>query len=546
MWIVYFILDELFASGTAVFIESAWIAAFKRLQIATVAEMLRSLRRKVSQLKVGSSLLRTTVSFQLYSSRAAGTIESNKNVAISAGTCILHSPLRKHVRLSETFKTSTGEEIDGVHVIVESHGDPTLPATRTIVILPSFSHSAHCASNLADPSPGWWQDIVGPGKAIDTRHFRVVCISVLGSPHSPCNPTAIDPRTGRPWRVTFPQLTPTDLALCHDKVLTTQGLVGPPHGPPIHALVGSSLGGMQALQLASLRPGFASRVIAIASTGRSTPFTVAIRRAQRRAILADPAWHGGNYADHGRNVGPWEGLSMAREIGTMFYRSREEFDSRFAWSPAPNAGPAMRHFTSTQGTWEVESYLAYAGAKFARTYDPNAYLLLSKAMDLQDIGDGVEYPQQHTPPEKEHRWPSRGSYSEAAARIGYNGTRCLLIPVHQDALIPPQELQTLAEAINGRASSASSTDDDYHSNMSGRMGFNTSSKGEHQVDDDGLGPWDWARFPARCVPMSSPYGHDAFLKEPAWLGPRIRYHLEGGLEEQLQAEAVHNTLSHGP
>lgn len=461
--------------------------------------------------------------------RRVGNFSIQKQNESSASGRGMHH-VRQNVRLLEPFITSMGEEIGGVDVIVESHGDPTLPANRTVVIFPSFSHSAHCASNLADPSPGWWQDIVGPGKPIDTRHFKVLCISVLGSPYSPCNPTALNPRTGRQWRATFPQLTPTDLALCHERVLAALGLPGPPHGLPIHALVGSSLGGMQVLQLASLRPGFASRLVAIATTGRTTPFTVSIRRAQRRAILADPAWHAGNYADHGRNVGPWDGLAMAREIGTMFYRSREEFDSRFSWSPARHAGPSVRHFTSTQGTWEVESYLAYAGAKFARTYDPNAYLLLSKAMDLQDIGDGVEYPAHcataASSPPQEQPWPGRGSYSDAAARIAYAGTRCLLVPVMQDALIPPQELRTLAAAINAGKESMESIG---------------ASK-----EDDGLGAWDWERLPARCVPMSSPYGHDAFLKEHHWLGPRLRAHLEGGLEQQLQAEAVHNTLSHGP
>lgn len=162
----------------------------------------------------------------------------------------------------------------------------------------------------------------------------------------------------------------------------------------VHAIIGASMGGMQALQYASLYPQAVSRIGVIAATGRTTPFTVALRRMQRRAILTDPGYHRGDYDDH--KTGPWEGLRAARELGTIFYRSRDEFDSRFNWSPGGD-----RHFTSMD-TWEVESYLSYAGAKFVRRYDPNAYLLLSKCMDLMDLGDGVE---------------GRSTYADGAGRI---------------------------------------------------------------------------------------------------------------------------------
>jgi len=161
---------------------------------------------------------------------------------------------------------------------------------------------------------------------------------------------SVNPVTGKPWRSTFPVLTPTDLARCHHAVLQQLGVTG-----KLHAVVGSSLGGMQALQFASLFPAAAAKVVAIASTGRTTPFTVGIRRMQRKAILSDPAYHKGDYADH--NTGPYSGLAIARELGTLFYRSRQEFDARFQWTAFGD-----RHFTSND-TWEVETYLNYQGAK---------------------------------------------------------------------------------------------------------------------------------------------------------------------------------------
>ena len=148
--------------------------------------------------------------------------------------------------------------------------------------------------------------------------------------------------------------------------------------------MGCSLGGMQALQFASLFPASAQRCIAIACTGKTTPFTVGVRSTQRRAILSDPAYRGGNYADAGGAGGgaPRAGLRAAREIGTLFYRSRAEFDARFDWAPHGDA-----HFTAP-GTWEVESYLAYAGDKFSRAFDANSYLLLSSAWICTTWGIG--------------------------------------------------------------------------------------------------------------------------------------------------------------
>jgi homoserine O-acetyltransferase len=500
-----------------------------------------------------------------------------------------------------------------VCVDVECHGDPSLPAERTVVVMPSFSHSAHVASNRDDPSPGWWQQVVGPGRAINTNHFRVLCLSVLGSHYSPTNPAAPrrvagaagdgGPPAGRAWRAAFPQLTPTDLARCHRLALDALGVTR-----PLHAVVGASLGGMQALQFASLFPGDVRRLVAVACTGRTTPFTVALRRMQRRAILADPHFRGGDYADDAAGRGPWEGLKQARELGTIFYRSREEFDARFAWaaggegagaSPAASApqapdmatsigadggggshsgqggrghghstGRAARghhtadigngagagggHGPSSQGvghgagrlgpftsldSWEVESYLAYSGRKFAaRRYDPNAYLLLSRAMDLMDLGDGAAPGRGNGadagagpgPGAKEPPAAPRRSYAEGAALIASRGCRSLLVGVSQDALIPAQELSVLADTINAAAQ----------------------AQAEAQVEAQ-TAPSASAAHPAggpaaRFVALDSPYGHDAFLLEPEALGALIRSHLEEGLERDLAGEALHSTGVNSP
>jgi homoserine O-acetyltransferase len=376
------------------------------------------------------------------------------------------------VTLPGPFPLHLGGTLPAVSIHVECLGDPALPLSRTVAVFPSFSHSSHVAAHTHDQSPGWWQGMVGPGAPIDTRHFRVVCASVLGSPFSPTNPAATK------LRALFPTVTPTDLARCHAAVLgAVLGGGAPSAAAPLHAVVGASLGGMQALQFASLFPGAAKRVVAVAATGRTTPFSVAVRSTQRRAILRDPAWHGGDYEDRG--VAPEAGLRTAREIGTMFYRSREEFDGRFGW--APRAGSGVRWADPAGADWEVEEYLAHAGAKFVRAgFDANAYLLLSKAMDLMDLGDGAA---------------GRGSWTEGARRIGGGGAAsALLVGVKQDALIPSAELRALAGAV---------------------------------------GP------AARFVELDSELGHDAFLvpKAVPELGALVRAYLEDGLEQRLFEES---------
>lgn len=188
------------------------------------------------------------------------------------------------------FQLVCGGVLQRVRLRVELHGAPS-PAARTVIVVPSFSHSAHLAANIDDPAPGWWEWMVGPGRPIDTRHFRVVCCSTLGSPYSPgMNPaTAVDPATGRPYRAAFPQVTPTDQARALYAALLRVGILGASSGP-LHAIVGASMGGMIALQYASLFSGGVSRLVAVATTGRTTPFSVGIRHMQRRAILQVRGW----------------------------------------------------------------------------------------------------------------------------------------------------------------------------------------------------------------------------------------------------------------
>jgi homoserine O-acetyltransferase len=357
-----------------------------------------------------------------------------------------------------------------VSIVFEQFGDPALPANRTIYILPSFSHGSHVASNVDDMSPGWWEGMVGPGKWIDTNYFRVICASNIGSPMGSTSPITIDPATGKEYGSTFPQITPKDIVKGHASVLDFLGI------EKVHAVVGGSFGGIQALQFASTYNDRLDRAVAISSTGRTTPGTVAFRRVQRQIILSDPEYKNGMYE---KGKGPFRGLSIARQLGMITYRSREEFDDRFNWDVAGDT-----HWT--QPTFEVEHYMAYQGTKFSTKYDANCYLLLSKCMDLMDLGRGYDM------------------YSTGVQRIK---VPLLSLGVNQDLLIPCEEQENIIKIMQ---------------------------KYNHKE----------CHFEA----LSSAYGHDAMFHDDMypWFGSRIKNWIERGIEGDLEEEARHTTGLSGP
>ena len=304
---------------------------------------------------------------------------------------------------------------------------------------------------------------------------------MLGSPLGSTSAASGNPLTGQRYGLSFPQVTPADQAVVHYQLMQRLGI------SHVHAVVGASMGGMQALQFARLFPDAVRRLVAVATTARTSPMSVAIRHAQRSAIMADPAFKGGRYWDPttpgGATPGPLAGLGVARQIGMMAYRSREEFDARFNWDVT--GAPNMPH-----NAFEVESYLSYQGRKFAPQFDANCYLQLSRAMDLQNIAAGH--------PAVPGSDPGPEGFAGAALRMQCAG---LLVGVRQDALIPEGELALLADV------------------------FAQAGRGDAM----------------RFVSLGSRYGHDSFLHEYDALGALVQEHLTAGLDRQLLEEARHTT-----
>jgi homoserine O-acetyltransferase len=251
--------------------------------------------------------------------------------------------------------------------------------------------------------------MIGPDKAIDTNKHFVLCPSLLGGTSGTTGPTSINPATDQPYGNSFPAISVGDLVQVHLRLLDQLGISS------LHAVIGGSLGAMQATELGIRHPGRCRHVITISGTDFTRPYTAAIRHIGRRAIQLDPAFKGGDYRTHG----PDAGLTLARQVGTLYYRSREEFNSRFPRQPINKP--------SRDGiTFEVQSYLEYQGKKAVGQFDANSYLTLSLAMDLHDLWRGANHP------------------SEILAPVD---AEFLTIGVPEDRLIPHDEQLSLHEAL---------------------------------------------------------------------------------------------------
>jgi homoserine O-acetyltransferase/O-succinyltransferase len=327
---------------------------------------------------------------------------------------------RKILKLTKPFEMRRGGVLHNVEIAYETWGDIGFCYDNAILIFTGLSPSAHAASSTEDPSPGWWEDMIGPGRPIDTRKYFVICVNSLGSPFGSTSPASINPATGKPYRLTFPVLTVEDIARAGHEVAISLGV------KKLAAVIGPSLGGITVLAYCALFPGEARSVVSISAAARSTPFAIALRSLQREIIRRDPNWQDGNYDS---NSIPVSGMRLARKLGMITYRSAAEWAMRFGRERAN----AERKPGDPFGIdFEVESYLESHAAKFTGQFDPNCYLYISRAMDLFDLAD------------------HGGSVAGALQR--FNVERALVMGVETDLLFPIEQQQELAEglAIDGR------------------------------------------------------------------------------------------------
>jgi homoserine O-acetyltransferase/O-succinyltransferase len=266
-----------------------------------------------------------------------------------------------------------GGELPEVEIVCETWGELAPARDNVVLIVTGLSPGAHAAATAQDPTPGWWEDMIGPGHPLDTERFHVVCVNSLGSCHGSTGAASIDPRSGKRYGLQFPVLTVEDIATSAHAALRAMGI------ERLRAVVGPSLGGMTALAYAAQRGDELGALVVISGACRSTPFALAIRSLQREMIRTDPDWAGGNYAD---DHGPVNGMRLARKLGLISYRSAREWSERFGRERVAvgDAGLFGVEF-------EVEAYLEMHAQKFVGSFDANCYLYLSRAMDLFDLAE---------------------------------------------------------------------------------------------------------------------------------------------------------------
>ncbi|TDB39519.1 MAG: homoserine O-acetyltransferase [Actinobacteria bacterium] len=273
---------------------------------------------------------------------------------------------------------TSGQTLTTIEVAYETFGALDAEKANAILVCHALSGDSHVADGpdaTGQPRDGWWSDLVGPGRAVDTDRYFVVCANVLGGCSGTTGPGSEDPATGRPYGLRFPLVTIEDMADVHAALLDSLGI------DRLLAVVGGSMGGMQALAFARRYPGRCASVLAIATTWRLGAQAIAFNEVGRTAILGDPSFRGGDYYDEGQ---PRHGLAIARMIGHITYLSDDSMRAKFGRRLREREEHAFEFVTE----FEVESYLAYQGRKFVERFDANTYLYMTKAMDYFDLSTG--------------------------------------------------------------------------------------------------------------------------------------------------------------
>lgn len=325
---------------------------------------------------------------------------------------------RKYHALASPFRMKRGGELAAAQVAYETWGTLNADRSNAILILTGLSPSAHAAANAEDPTPGWWDDMIGPGRAFDTDRWFIICVNSLGSDKGSTCPASINPATGQPYRLTFPELSLEDVAnAAYETVRDALGIT------QLACLVGCSMGGMSALAYMLLHPGSTRTHISVDTAPQAQPFAIAIRSLQREAIRLDPQWRDGQYEG---DVWPSHGMSIARKLGVITYRSAMEWNGRFA---RIRLDAEERDGNEPFGfEFQVESYLDAHARRFNRQFDPNSYLYLSRASDWFDVA--------------EH---GGGDVMRGLSRVQLE--RALVIGVSTDILFPLEQQETIAKGL---------------------------------------------------------------------------------------------------
>jgi homoserine O-acetyltransferase len=324
------------------------------------------------------------------------------------------------IAFNEPLSLTSGQVLPRYELAVETYGTLNAERSNAVLICHALNASHHVAGIAAnDPSDiGWWDNMVGPGKAVDTDRYFVIGVNNLGSCFGSTGPASINPDTGAPWGAAFPVLTVEDWVRAQARLADHFGI------ERLAAVMGGSLGGMQALSWAITCPDRVAHCIVIASTPRLSAQNIGFNEVARRSIISDPDFHGGNYYAH--NTVPRHGLSVARMVGHITYLSDDDMATKFGRAQRAPADNGEFHY-GYGVEFEVESYLRYQGEKFSTYFDANTYLLITRALDYFD--------------------PSRNCGGDLACALQSATADFLLVSFSTDWRFPPERSREIVRAL---------------------------------------------------------------------------------------------------
>ena len=280
----------------------------------------------------------------------------------------------KYLNISEPIDLDSGETIDEVTVAYETYGELNKEKSNAILVCHALTGDAHAAGwHEGDKKPGWWEIVIGPGKALDSEKYFIICSNVLGGCKGTSGPSSINPKTKKEYGLDFPVITISDMVKVQKKLVEHFGI------NQLYAVIGGSMGGMQVLEWMVSYPKMMKKAIPIATAAMSYPQQIAFNAVGRQSIFSDPNWNNGNYYKTGEI--PRNGLSLARMIAHITYLSDESMDIKFGRG-LQDKDEISYDFTVD---FQVESYLKHQGETFVKRFDANSYLYITKAVDLFDL-----------------------------------------------------------------------------------------------------------------------------------------------------------------
>jgi homoserine O-acetyltransferase len=326
---------------------------------------------------------------------------------------------RRFITLNDhrPFALEGGGALREVTLAYETWGTLAADASNAVLVCHALTGDSHAAGRQGNghATAGWWDDMIGPGKPLDTDRLFVVCMNVLGGCQGSTGPASIEPATGTPYGSRFPVVTSRDMVRAQARLADFLGI------DAWLTVIGGSMGGMQVIEWAVMFPRRVRSFVSLASCMASSAWQIAYSAVGRTALALDPNWRGGDYYDAPAGEGPHKGLAIARALAQITYRSDEVFADRF--------GRDLVDPVDVFRMWDrfqIESYLDYHGVKLVRRFDANSYLALNKAMDLHDIGRG------------------RGGIASAIDRVR---APSLVVSISSDTLYPPSQQIDMRDAL---------------------------------------------------------------------------------------------------